>query len=71
VQDALVEALQEGTIAGAALDVFQSEPLPEDHPLTELDSVILGSHNAQNTTEAVNRVNQRAVENLIAGLRET
>ena len=71
VQDALVEALQEGTIAGAALDVFQSEPLPEDHPLTELDSVILGSHNAQNTTEAVNRVNQRAVENLIAGLRES
>jgi D-3-phosphoglycerate dehydrogenase len=33
--------------------------------------VILGSHNAQNTTEAVNRVSQRAVENLIAGLRET
>lgn len=67
-QAALVTALQEGTIAGAALDVFEEEPLPEDDPLTELDSVILGSHNAQNTHEAVERVNERAVENLIAGL---
>lgn len=69
-QDALVAALRDETIAGAALDVFQDEPLPEDDPLTDFDSVILGSHNAQNTQEAVDRVNERAVENLVAGLVE-
>lgn len=67
-QETLVTALREGIIAGAALDVFDEEPLPERNSLTELDSVILGSHNAQNTHEAVQRVNDRAVENLISGL---
>jgi len=67
-QDALVSALREDTIAGAALDVFGEEPLVEDDPLTEFESVILGSHNAQNTHEAVRRVNERAVDNLISGL---
>jgi len=67
-QDALITALENETIAGAALDVFEEEPLPEDDPLTDFDSVILGSHNAQNTREAVERVNDRAVKNLISGL---
>jgi D-3-phosphoglycerate dehydrogenase len=67
-QPALVEALESGAIAGAALDVFTEEPLSADHRLTELDSVILGSHNAQNTEEAVLRVHDRAVDNLIEGL---
>jgi len=69
-QEALVSALREDTIAGAALDVFEEEPLPENDSLTTFDSVILGSHNAQNTAEAVNRVHDRAVENLITGLVE-
>lgn len=67
-QSALVSALEDGVIAGAALDVFEQEPLPESSRLTEMDSVILGSHNAQNTREAVQRVNDRAVENLISEL---
>lgn len=67
-EPALVDALREDRIAGAALDVFSEEPLPSDHPLTGLENVILGSHNAQNTQEAVDRVNDRAVENLIEGL---
>lgn len=66
--DALVTALREETIAGAALDVFVEEPIPEGDPLTDIDSVILGAHNAQNTQEAVERVNDRAVGNLISGL---
>ncbi|WP_042665584.1 MULTISPECIES: phosphoglycerate dehydrogenase [unclassified Haloferax] len=69
-QDALVKALREDTIAGAALDVFEEEPLSDSDPLTTFDSVVLGSHNAQNTTEAVNRVHDRAVENLITGLKQ-
>ncbi len=70
-QEALVEALAAERIAGAGLDVFTEEPLPADHPLTEFENVILGSHNAQNTHEAVADVNDIAVENLIEGLIES
>jgi len=41
---ALVEALRSGQIAGAGLDVFVEEPLPHDHPLTQLDNVVLSPH---------------------------
>jgi D-3-phosphoglycerate dehydrogenase len=65
---ALVEALRSGQLAGAALDVFEEEPLPASSPLRELDGVILGAHNASNTIDAVRRVNELAIENLLAGL---
>ena len=45
-EDALVQALQEGWIAGAGLDVFETEPLPEDSPLWGMDNVILTYHYA-------------------------
>lgn len=45
-EDALVEAIQEERIAGAALDVFEEEPLPETSPLWELDDVIITPHQA-------------------------
>lgn len=44
--DDLVQALQDGTIAGAGLDVFEEEPLPEDHPLWDMENVIMTAHMA-------------------------
>jgi D-3-phosphoglycerate dehydrogenase len=68
VEADLIAALEEDRIAGAALDVFETEPLTEESPLTEMDHTILGSHNAQNTEEAVSRVHDRTVANLVEGL---
>ncbi|MBE0485173.1 D-2-hydroxyacid dehydrogenase [Marinobacter sp.] len=44
--DDLIKALEDGEIAGAALDVFEEEPLPEDHPLWQRDDVIMTAHMA-------------------------
>jgi hypothetical protein len=59
---ALVDALRSGHLAGAALDVFEEEPLPTASPLRELEQAILGSHNASNTREAVARANETVFE---------
>lgn len=67
-EPALVAALLEGKIAGAALDVFEDEPLPATSPLRELPQVILGSHNASNTREAGERTHWRALHNLVHAL---
>jgi D-3-phosphoglycerate dehydrogenase len=69
-ETAIVAALESGRLAGAALDVFAQEPLAADSRLREMDGVILGSHNASNTIEAVTRVNDLAIEHLVRGLTE-
>lgn len=68
-QAALIETLQTGKVAKAALDVFEQEPLAADSPLTQLPQVILGSHNGSNTREAVLKVNQLAIDNLVRDLQ--
>ena len=45
-QDALVEALRSGAIAGAVLDVFTPEPLPPDNPLWTMENVVFSPHTA-------------------------
>jgi D-3-phosphoglycerate dehydrogenase len=67
---ALVAALESGRLSGAALDVFAEEPLPTSSPLRGLNQVVLGSHNASNTMEAVARVNDLAIDHLVRGLAE-
>ena len=67
-EPALVEALRGARLAGAALDVFEVEPMPANSPLRELPQVILGAHNGSNAKEAVERTSRLAVENLLANL---
>src|SRR5208283_2980149 len=60
---ALVEALREKRIRGAALDVFETEPLPPDDPLFTLDSVLLSAHSADRTADWLERATRMFIEN--------
>jgi D-3-phosphoglycerate dehydrogenase len=51
-EDALVDALASGEIAGAGVDVFHTEPVPPDHPLLAFDNVVASPHSAGITVEA-------------------
>jgi D-3-phosphoglycerate dehydrogenase len=65
---ALIEALQQGWIAGAALDVFEEEPLPAGSPLRSMDNCLLAPHNANSSPVAWRRVHDNTIRNLIEGL---
>lgn len=64
-QAALTQALQEGRIAGAGLDVFEIEPLPIDDPLRKLDNVILAPHGLAWTEELARDNSLEACENIL------
>ncbi len=68
VEEALVEALRDKSIAGAALDVFEEEPLPGESPLRAMNNVLLAPHNANSSPGAWERVHLNTLRNLIAGL---
>jgi D-3-phosphoglycerate dehydrogenase len=69
-ETALADALRAGQLAGAALDVFESEPLPTASRLRAFEGCVFGSHNASNTQEGVLRASELAVQNLIDGLSD-
>jgi D-3-phosphoglycerate dehydrogenase len=64
----LVEALSSGRLAGAALDVFEVEPLAAENPLRGFENCIFGSHNSSNTQDAVDRINEMALANMLGVL---
>lgn len=62
--DALVHALQEGPLSCAGLDVFETEPLPSDHPLWTMDNVIITPHIGGATDQLKERVAELFIHNL-------
>jgi D-3-phosphoglycerate dehydrogenase len=67
-EKALVEALQAGKIGGAAMDVFEEEPLPLTSPLLKMENVMLAPHNSNSSPAAWERVHWNTIRNLLAGL---
>ena len=67
-EPALVRALQSGRLAGAALDVFEVEPLPADSPLLGMENVLLAPHNSNSSPFYWERVHWNSIRNLALGL---
>jgi len=68
-EGALIEALEKGKVAGAALDVYEFEPLPEESPLRNFPQVLLAPHNANSSPEAWEQVHWNTIRNLLDGLK--
>jgi D-3-phosphoglycerate dehydrogenase / 2-oxoglutarate reductase len=69
-ETALMAALERGTISGAAIDVYQNEPLPANHPLRKTPRLLLTPHNAFNSQEAALRMSlgcAQPILDLLAG----
>jgi len=68
-QEALITALTEKRLRGAALDVFEDEPLPLNSPLLAMDNVLLSPHNTNSSPEFWERVHWNTLKNLLIGLQ--
>lgn len=68
-EEALLRALHEGWIAGAALDVLRQEPAPPDHPLLRLDNAIVTPHAAFYSETAIEELQTKATRNVVTALR--
>ena len=64
VEADLIKALRNGTLAGAAIDVYEKEPPPEDNPLLSMSNVLLTPHNASQTRECMIRMALHAVQGI-------
>ena len=67
-EKSLIAALQTQQLGGAALDVFEVEPLPSDSPLMKIDNVMLAPHNTNSSPAAWERVHWNTIKNLLDGL---
>lgn len=65
-QDALIDALQTGRLRGAAFDVYDMEPIPEDHPLLDLDNVVTTPHLAGAAEDVITRHSTMLVDDIAA-----
>ena len=73
-EPSLIEALRNGTLAGAAIDVYEKEPLPKDNPLMGMSNVLLTPHNASQTRECMIRMALHAaqgIDEVLSGKRPT
>lgn len=70
-EQALIRALQSGKIAGAALDVFEHEPLPADSPLRGMDNVLIAPHNSNSSPLAWEHVHRNTIKNMLESLRQS
>ena len=68
-EQALVKALQNGTIRAAGLDVFEQEPIQTDHPFLTMDNVVLAPHIGSATAKTRFEMNMLAARNLVMGVR--
>ena len=63
-----LKALQNNKIKGAALDVFEDEPLPPTSELRSLENVLLAPHNSNSSPDAWEKVHEQTLNNLLVGL---
>lgn len=68
-EKALIDALQQGMIAGAALDVTEEEPVSKNSPLLQMDNVIITPHSAWYSEEAMVELRQKAAKNIVQVLK--
>lgn len=69
-ESALIEALNHRKIAGAALDVFEEEPLSKDSPLREMDNCLLSAHNSNTSPAVFDYIHRKTIDNLLKGLKK-
>jgi D-3-phosphoglycerate dehydrogenase len=67
-ENALIDALKSGRLAGAALDVFEAEPLSATSPLREMNNVLIAPHNSNSSPSAWEFVHWNTIRNLLNGL---